>query len=350
MGNVENFAALNSKIKTLEGKMLSEEQYEGLLKTRNYFEALKYLKNNTSYNEAIKDINISDIHRGDLEIILKRYYVEIFFKLSHFLKGEYRELLQLLFLELQVEDLKVIIRAKYVDNYGDIKGSLVTYGSPLNKIPYDELIEEKNIEALSKRINDTKVFKHVSPLLNNFKKESLFRIEMTLDFEYFSSIRKFIKKLDKENGTILKKINGSLVDMLNLQWIYRGMNYYKLSSEELFNYTIYNGYKIKGEKLRNLCYIKDIDEFYSYIDKTIYGKVFSKVRGKDYLLEREINSYIRKLLSKFKSKGKLNIAELLSYTELVEIEIGDIISIVENKRYMTEESEISKYLTGVNIE
>lgn len=347
MGNVENFAALNSKIKTLEGKMLSENQYEGLLKTKNYYEALKYLKENTYYSDAIKTINVMDIHRGDLEIILKKHYVDIFFKLSHFVKGDFKELLRLLFLELQIEDIKVILRAKYMEKKEDIRPLLITYGSPLNKIPYDEIIGEKNIEILTKKLRESKLFKHVAPLLNNFRKDSLFRIEMALDFEYFSALRKFVKKLDKGNGEIVTKIKGSLIDMLNIQWIYRGKNYYELSPEELFNYTIYDGYKVKSEMLRKLCYAKDINEFYDFISESIYGNVFTKVRGKDYLIEKEINTYIRTQLSKYRSTGKLNISLTLSYIQLLEIEIRDIITIVENKRYMYEESKTNEYITEI---
>jgi Archaeal/vacuolar-type H+-ATPase subunit C len=347
MGTVENFAALNAKIKALEGKMLAQEQYNGLLKTKNYYEALKYLKENTYYSEALKDINIMDIHRGDLEIILKKYYVDIFFKLNHFVKGIYKDLLQLLFLELQIEDLKVIFRAKYVDKKEDIKHLLITCHSPMNQIPYEELIAEKNMEALSKKLKDIKLFKHIAPLLQNFNNESLFRIEMALDFEYFSAIRKFIKKMDKENGEIVKKINGSTIDILNIQWIYRGKQYYKLSPEELFNCTIYKGYKINSEMIRKMCYAKDTNEFYDLISDTVYGSIFSNAKGRDYLIEKEMNTFIRRQLSRYKSGGKLNISLTLSYIQLMEIELRDIISIVENKRYMSEEAKALEYITKV---
>ncbi|MDV3429015.1 MAG: V-type ATPase subunit [Bacillota bacterium] len=345
MGNVENFAALNTKIKALQGKMLTESQYNGLLKTKNYYEALKYLKENTYYSEALKDINILDIHRGDLEIILKKYYVDIFFKLNHFVKGNFKEMLQLLFLQLQIEDLKVIFRAKYVDKKEDIRHLLITYGSPMNQIPYDELIAEKNMEALSKKLKDRKLFKHIPPLLFNFNNESLFRLEMALDFEYFSAVRKFIKTMDEDNGEILREINGSIIDMLNVQWIYRGRHYYKLSPEELFNYTIYKGNKINSCMIRKLCYAKDDDEFYSLISGTVYGSIFVNARGKDYLIEKETNTFIKKQLSRYRSTGKLNISLTLSYIQLMEIELRDIISIVENKRYMYEESKAVEYIT-----
>lgn len=345
MGNVENFAALNTKIKALQGKMLTSAQYEGLLKTKNYYEALKYLKENTYYSEALKDINIMDIHRGDLEIILKKYYVDIFFKLNHFVKGIFKELLKILFLELQIEDLKVIFRAKYVDKKEDIRDYLITYKSPMNQLPYDDLIAEKNMEALSKKLKDKKIFKHIAPLLLNFKKESLFRLEMTLDFEYFSAVRKFIKKMDDENGEIVNKINGSIIDMLNIRWIYRGKHYYNLSPEELYNYTIYKGHKIKSEMLRKMCYAKDDDEFYNLVDDTVYGRIFDRTRNKDYLIEKEMNIFIRKQLSRFRTTGKLNISLTLSYIQLMEIELRDIISIVENKRYMHEETKALEYIT-----
>ena len=76
----------------------------------------------------------------------------------------------------------------------------------------------------------------------------MFRIETELDFVYFTAIRREIKHLDKENSEVVLSIIGLEADLLNLGWIYRGKTFYKIPPEELFNYTIYNGYKLSKEK------------------------------------------------------------------------------------------------------
>ncbi|MFA9397371.1 MAG: V-type ATPase subunit [Clostridiaceae bacterium] len=345
MNNVINFAAVNAKIKALEGKMLDKKQYEELLNSKDYFEALKYLKENTSYGEAFENMNLSDIHRGDLEIILKRYYIKIFYKISHFLNGNYKKLLNLLFFEYEIEDLKVILRAKYIQKEGEITKQLITYGSPLCDIDYDSLINETNLEVLSEKLKNIKKFKHIARHISNMNQDNLFGIEIALDFEYFSSMRKFSKCLDKENKKIFEEIYGALRDLLNIQWIYRGKKYYKLNSEELFNYTIYDYYKFKREKIKELCYSKNLNEFYEILQKSVYKDVFLNSKDKEYLIEKEMNSYIKKLLVSFNSSSKLNISGTLSYIQLIYIEIKDIISIVENKRYKYQSEDTIRYIT-----
>ena len=152
MGSVANFAAVNTKAKALKGKLLTKEQYEELANSKDYVQALSYLKENTHYKEALKDYNVQDLHRGQLEKILKKYYSKSFYKLSHYLRGDYKNLIKVLFMKLEIEDLKVILRGKYVGREKEDIESLMTYTSPLSEINYDALIQQEAWKKLQKHL------------------------------------------------------------------------------------------------------------------------------------------------------------------------------------------------------
>lgn len=343
MGSVVKFAAINSKIKSLEGKFLTTEQYSKLLQCKNYSEAIKFLKDDTSYGEALNLYNLSEINRGKLEIILKRYYIGKFNKLRHYFNGDYKKLFNILFMRYEIEDLKVILRGKYIEKDKDQIHSLITYESPLNYINYDDLLSAKNIEDLVDKLNDTKYYKYLKPLVAEVKEEGLFRMETSLDFLYFSTLRKFIKRINNEDREILERINGIYSDLLNMQWIARGKKYYNLSSEVLFNYTIYDGKHLNRESLKKLCYAKTSEEFYEVVKETPYRELFKD--DEDYLPERQMLSYLRDDFNKLRVRGEMNISCLIAYLELFQIEIRDIISTVENKRYNINFDEAMKYVT-----
>jgi V/A-type H+-transporting ATPase subunit C len=343
LGSVVKFAAINSKIKSLEGKFLTSEQYSKLLQCKNYSEAIRFLKEETSYGEVLSLYNLSEVNRGRLEIILKKYYIQKIGKLRHYFYGDYKKLFNILFMRYEIEDLKVILRGKYIENDKEHIHSLITYESPLNYINYDDLLSAKNIEDIVDKLVNTKYYKYLKPFVSDVEKEGLFRMETSLDFLYFSTIRKFIKRINKEDREILERVNGIYSDLLNVQWISRGKKYYNLTPEVLFNYTIYDGKYLNKEKIKQLCYAKTNEEFFEVIKETPYRDLFNT--DDDYLSEMRMLTYLKNDFNKLRVRGEMNISCLIAYLELFQIETRDLISIVENKRYNINFDEAMKYVT-----
>lgn len=345
MSSIVKFAAVNTKIKSLESEMLTKQQYSKLMKCENYIDALRFLKESTSYKKILKNYKIDELHRGNLEVILKDYYVDNFYKLFHYFDNNYKKLLKIFFMKYEIEDLKTILRGKFRGADKEKIYRLITSKSPLNIINYEELIASPSVEMVIENLKNTVYYKHLLGLKNSYREEGLFRIEMTLDFIYFSMLRKYIKKLDKESANIIKNINGEYCDLINIQWIFRSKKYYKLNPEEIFNYTIYDWNKVNRDMLKKLCYCNNLTEFYEKVKEFPYRELFKKSNGKEFLVEKEIMIYMKKLFLKYKSAGKMNIGSVIAYLGLYEIEIRDIISIVENKRYSQKNEDAVNYIT-----
>ena len=346
MGSVVKFAAVNTKIRVLESKFLNKQQFLNLIECKSYKETLQYLKESTNYGEALKNYNLADVHRGQLELILKKYVIQKYNQLIHYLNGDLRTLLKILFIKFEVEDLKVIIRGKYIGKTNEELLPLIICDDSISDINFKELILTKNIEAMVEKLKDTIYYKHISNLAKDIPHEGLFRMEMTLDFVYFVCLRKFVKRLSIEDRKLIDRINGIQADLLNLQWILRGKKYYELTPEVLLNYTIHDGYKLNADDLKKLCYAKSLNEFYEMVEKLPYGDLFSKTKSTDYLIERESSVYLEKIYKRLKRENKMNISVLISYLELELLECKNIISIVENKRYDQQKEEIFKYISA----
>lgn len=348
MGSIAKYAAVNTKIKALERKFLSSEQYNKLVETKDYNEAVKYLKEETPYYDVLKEYDIEDIHRKQLEHILKENYIKNFHKLSHYFSGDYKKLFSILFIRFEVEDLKNIFRAKYLGKSKDEIELLITYRSPLSHVDYDKLIEAKDVYEVGEYLKNTKYYKHLGHVIEGIKEEGLFRIETALDFIYFNSIKKFIKNLNNEDKELMSKFLGIYNDLLNIQWIFRGKKYYTMSPEELLNYTIYNGYKLNINSLKELCYSKDMEEFFKLVSNTSYREVFGDGKKDEYLVQRDIHNYLKKIYLQYQKKHENNISVAIAYLELALLEVIDIVSIIESTRYNISNEETLKYVTTIN--
>jgi V/A-type H+-transporting ATPase subunit C len=345
MGSVADFAAINTKVRVLERFFIDRTKLKKLVESRDYKEALVYLNENTSYEEALRKYKLDDVHRGDLEIILKKFYAEKYCKLVHHLKDYYKELLKILYTKLEIEDIKVIFRGIFIGKNPTEIEKLMCYESDLSSIDYHKLVRAGSLLKATELLKNTAYYKYIHHLVKDTETDGLFRIEMALDFVFFIRLRKFIKKLDNENKRFMEEYIGIKADLLNIQWIFRGKKYYSLSPEELLNYTIYNGYRLNKDKLKQLCYCKSIDEFYSKVEDSHYGELFRRSKHEEYLLEKEILLYEKGIFHRIKKEDQLNISVVVAYLELADIEMKDIISIVESKRYKNENNELLKYIT-----
>ena len=343
MGSIVEFSAINSKIKALIGKMLSQDQYIKLLNCKDYVSTVKVLKEETSYSELLKDCNLDKMHRSDLENILHKHYISTYSKFIKYFSGEYRKLIKILFLRWEIEDLKMIIRGKYLNRSSEEIESRLIARSSLNTINYDYLLAFKNVEEVIGGLKGSRYYTHLKNLAKDISEKGLFRIETELDFVYFTSIRSELKHLNTENKEVVQNIIGMEADLLNLGWIYRGKTFYKILPEELFNYTIYNGYKLSKQTIRKLCYVNDMADFRDLIENTPYAYIYEK--DDSTIIEKHEREFQKKYFKKIIRENKTNISLVMSYFMVYRIEVRDIISIIEQKRYSIDIKEGINYIS-----
>ncbi|MGH4118846.1 V-type ATPase subunit [Clostridium sp.] len=343
MGSVGKFGAVNTKVKSMMGKMLSTDQYLKLLNCKDFKSTVKVIIEETSYGKLYEGYNSENIHRENLEIVLDRHFISIYSKFINYFNGEYRKLIKALFLRWEIEDLKVIIRGKYLGRSGGEIESKLIARSPLNTINYDSLLTLKTVEDVIDGLKGSIYYKHLRNLADVTSEKGLFKIETELDFVYFSSIRRVLKHLDAENKEVVSDIIGVEADLLNLGWIYRGKTFYKIPPEELFNYILFNSFKLSKENLRNLCYINNMEEFHTIIEKTPYASIYEK--DDPNVIEKRRREFEKKYFKKFLTQNKTNISMVMSFLMFYRIETRDIISIIEQKRYDIDMNEGINYIS-----
>ncbi len=64
--------AILAKARTMYGRRLTDKDYEDLLACKTVPEVANYLKNETVYSEILSGLNENDVHRGQLETLLRK--------------------------------------------------------------------------------------------------------------------------------------------------------------------------------------------------------------------------------------------------------------------------------------
>jgi len=347
MGSVKRFAAINTKIRALEGQLLQDRDYQRLLDMSDLSEMVTYLKNKTSYKEVLDLVESEQASIEELEVIFRKTLFKKLQGFIHYFVDDYKKLFRILFMRYEVEDLKLFIRAlDRNESLENMLSHMVILGVG-KSFDYDKLIQATSLEELVSALDGTPYQALIQYYLNDPPERRIFYIEMNLDRYYFRQLNAQVDKLAPADQKPLKEILGKNTDILNLQWLYRGRRFYNLSSEELLNYTLMGGHALKYKTLKTLCYASTMDEAVSYIKKSPYGFL---IGDKDFEVFMELNMerYIYKEFMHLKKTNHMNIIESMVYMHQIEYEVRDLFAIFEAKRYGFEKSEIKKYLVRMD--
>ncbi|MEW9123662.1 MAG: V-type ATPase subunit [Thermotaleaceae bacterium] len=341
MGNIRRFAAINTKIKGMERRLLQRDDYLNMLHKKSVAEIGAYLKERTDYAVVLKGVQTEHIRRDMLEQLIQNYVDYQFEKLFHYFIDEYRKFIKFLYQRYEIENLKLYLRAL---TRGENLAALYQTVEKPASLPYEKMAQAQNMEELVNYLRQSPYYLVLSPLLQEEEDKRLFHMEMHLDIQYFCRLQEQSVKLGKEDRRLLEEILGVQVDLLNLQWIYRGIRFYGLSPEELFNYMLPGGQNYGFRKIKELCYAKDERDFIQRLGESPYDFLFDNQQTQDIFMERRIARYFYFLFQKYKKHEKMNMGEAMIYIHLLEYQRRDIISMIEAIRYGLEEDEVKRYL------
>ena len=343
------YGALSGKTRAMFGKLLKAHDYQEMMQKKNENEIVSYLKYNTHFSSVLSEIEEDKIHRGHLENILRREYINDYAKLMRFSNGGQREFINLLYLKIEIESLKLLLR---VFESGDIDQGVLEE-SLLFLTRYDELNLPKlalsrNLEELLLGLKGTDYYEVMHHFISMDSNTRLFNLEMALDLYYFRKIQdELTGVLHGEDKDIAKEFSGIETDVFNIFWIYRSKTYYQTDKELIYTYVVPSYYRINRGIIDNLVEAKSFEEFYSVLQDTQYGYLFEgKGPG---VFERNYNEFLYELHRKRFIKDTFSIACIISYLKLKEFELNNIISIIEGLHYKLLSEDLRKFIVGAGF-
>ena len=114
--------AVTAKVRAMYGRRISDEQYDELMKRRSVSEIAGYLKSNTHFSAALANINESNIHRGQLEDVLRREVFNSYSRLYRYTNVRGENLFHYVIME---EEIGEILRMVQLLNAGNPQDYIV---------------------------------------------------------------------------------------------------------------------------------------------------------------------------------------------------------------------------------
>lgn len=343
MGNLLAYSGLSTKIRAMQSRLLTSQQYRELAELKNVPQAVAWLKQKPSYENVWASLTEDELHRGKIEQLLVNSIYSDFTKIYRFSNVKQRKFLDLYFGRYEVSIMKECLNKIFDHRDVDLDLSLFEpFFARHSRLDIHRLTASASIEEFVSNLKGTPYYQPLQALAN-LERPTLFDYEMALDLYYFSAIwknkDKILKKKDLEEITAAY---GSKFDLLNIQWIHRSRQYYHMDTADIYALLIPVNYKLRKKDIAALVEADSMSSFEAVLDQTYYGKRYERL-APDTL--EEMYSYIMKsVLSRESQKDPYSIATIYCYLYHKEHEIDRLTTVMECIRYGVSPDDTMNYI------
>ncbi|WP_294579720.1 V-type ATPase subunit [uncultured Thomasclavelia sp.] len=334
--------ALCAKAKAMYGNRLKEEAYSELCRKQTLGDMVTYLKTQTNYSDALKELNVRNVHRHQLEAALNKEYFNRCARLMKYAPAKnldfYRQEIVAIEVDLIVDK---IISIKEQDQ---ASFSLEIPDYLANKMSFNiyGLINVDNYKDLVTYLKRTRYY----PILVDFDFTTPIDInglERKLKTLYYQVYVELIKKYfrGKEQRELLDLINTS-IELANITKIYRYKKYFNETEEAIRNSLFLQSARISLKMYDQLIESRDAEAMIKLLSESKYNVYLGENDYPyiEYYIE-EIKYNIAKWHMRFSGSAPL---VYLTYSILQKIEIDNLKHIIEGIRYKRDASSIEETL------
>jgi V/A-type H+-transporting ATPase subunit C len=234
MKSLARYATTNAVTRTMLSELLKGRDYDNLLRSESLDGAWLALRK-TAYGDWITEDPPSDI--GGVEKVLREVTASRFKRSIHALRGTPGEVGRVLLSRWDLDNLEFALRLWHGKDASLQK--FLTYPTFVEDVPVYDIAEAETLEEIALVLRHTPYFEPVSASLRIYKeRQSIFFVEMALERDYYARLLKAVRELGGADALRAEKILGAEIDMLNLSWIMRLMDYYDVKPSGFHQYVI----------------------------------------------------------------------------------------------------------------
>ncbi|WP_312426463.1 V0D/AC39 family V-type ATPase subunit [Lacrimispora sp.] len=345
MGDLLSYSGITTKVRAMESHLITDSQFREMTALETVSDAEEYLRRLPAYEGLFANLEGVVLHRGAIEqrLILSLY--QDYAKLYRFANLTQRKFLDLYFMHFEIDILKKCFRNAMGKNRLDIDLSVFQdFFEKHSRLDLIKLSATTDLEEFIANLEGS-VYYDLLSHLDDKEQPTLFDYEVHLDLFYFKTIWKVMGKyLTRKEQDLLKRCFGSKLDLLNIQWIYRSKKYYHLQPADIYTLLIPYNYHLNKEQISKLAETATLEEFYSVLKNTFYGRKSDLEAADMPDLEHITLEVLDKIYSSSSRQNPYSIAILNSYLYFKEEEIQKIITLIESIRYHVSPDEIISYV------
>lgn len=339
-GGVFGYAAISTRVRAMYSDLLTPQDIARLSDSTDFGSLVGALKG-TPYGKYLSGLKDNEMMPRRVILQLRNRLADSYSSVVQQAPEQTRPLVRQLFRYFEVGNLKAVLRSiQTVSSWKEdiplwerVHEVLFPFGD-FASIPAQAMVESGSVPAAVDLLRGSVYESTMSFAMRRYSNEqNLFPLEVALDLDYWRRTWAEVKNLSGKDREMGVKLIGSLLDLNNLMWVIRYKIYHKLSEEELINYTLPFGYRVKDEDVRAIAAGADIPSVVSRIYpnlhdvNTLFEHPQSGLPRLEHLLKQQV---MRQCVSAFIG-DPFHIGLPLAYLLLSDFEIQDLVVLIEAK-------------------
>lgn len=334
------YAAISAKVRAMYADLLTPKSMAQLSDAPDFPALVSALKG-TPYGNYLSSLRENELTSRRVILQIRHRLADSYSSVVQQAPEQSRSLIRQLYRYFEVGNLKAVLRSiqtvsswkSDVAAWDRVREVLFPLGS-FTSIPAQAMVESGSVTAAVDLLKGSPYEATMSFAMRRYSTEqNLFPLEVALDLNYWRRLWAEAKRLSGKDREMALKIIGSLLDMNNLMWAIRYKTYHNLSEEELINYTLPFGYRVRDEDVRAIAAGADI--------ASVVSRVYPNIPNVNALLERP-QAGLPKLEQLLKQQvmhqcvsmfigDPFHIGLPLAYLVLSDLEIQDLVVLIEAK-------------------
>jgi V/A-type H+-transporting ATPase subunit C len=343
---VSGYAAISARVRAMYSSLLSPQDFARLSDSPDFPTLIAQLKT-TAYGPYLESLKEKDLTPQKVDSQIKGRLADSYASVIQMAPQHAKRILKQMYRYFEVENIKAILRGILTNSSWERIGEILFPMGSMSVLPAQAMVESGSVGSAIELLQGTMYYEPLSFAMKRFSSEqNLFPLEVALDLFYWRQLWAEAKKLQGQDREQASRIIGSLMDVNNLMWVIRYKVYYQLSEEEIINYTLPFGYRVRDEDVRSIAAGADLG--------SVVGRVFPGIPDLNTLLENprvglpqlEIllkRRLMQQCLAAF-TGNPFHIGIPLAFLILSQLEIEDLTVLIEAKSSQMAEEEYSHYL------
>lgn len=334
-----------AKARALWGKRLTNDNYQDMLSCRSVEELAEYLKGIPGYAEIFEGIPVENLHRQQLEALLKNGLYKKYMTVCHFHKEIGNSFYKFYIYKNDVDELIKIVALLSSDSMDKYIFSMPVYNDETSLL---NLYDIANVRTPQELITATEKTPYCDTLKKIYALNPLGNHILTAEVEF----KKFLgdeleiilkKYRNKDGAADLRSFFATDCDIYFLNSVYRMQRFSAMPKSYVIPVSLYKQTNITKKQRLALFAAVDENEFLDTLRKTKYEKLADDTAHLDSLA-RASDIYKYNIFKKKLRYSTDPCVIMYSYLMLAQYEISNIIHIIEGIRYSLPTEKIRELL------
>ena len=345
MNQLAKYGAVAAKVRTLWGMRLKPEDYRRMAAMTKVAEIAAYLRVHPRWGRALEGSPLTEMRRGELELLLREYCLEEFLRLYSYLEAGDKELVRLPVLTLELEQIMRYLRLARTGRAAEYSFQPSAFFARHSKINYRALSNASTYEGLLEAVSGT----GFAPVLQKLELEeggfpSFVQMEAAALGHYYRSRYQLAEK--RPRGALRDRLLANIglqAEVHNITTILRLKMHYPSAQAHLLSYLLPINYKLRPAFVRQLVSAATAAEVLALLKTSYYGPY---VEGAEQEPEKMAARIRFDVARRGIHEPMPTVIAPLAFLYLTEMELRNIIHVVECVRYGLPAERTMTFITG----